>query len=619
MNLKLDYKKTIKVGFAFAIIQCFWVVYDYVIPLLIDNAFGLSNAMRGLIMGLDNLLALFMLPLFGKISDSCKSKYGRRTPFIVLGTLAAIVLMIFIPVTTASQLKEANVIRNDLETRFVEDAAFRQEKLGEFYDKAESGDHEYISSIIFNDIKNHDINREDFIKLHSADNNDYEALRKSIISALNIKDKVNKNGEITKKASVKKDNAEALEKCKTDPVFKEEYEKYRNETDVVIPYYSRFAEESVERYINDQVYNQVTKQHIVRLVFFILILFLVLVAMGTYRSPAVALMPDVTPKPLRSQANAIINLAGGVGGAIATITYMVGFLINENGYVGIYIANALSMGILLLCFIKLVNEPKMVDECRRICEEYGITDEDDEAVDLREQEAEDGVTADKAADEAVLSTEKQKLKKAKTISFLLILASIFMWFMGYNAVSSNLSIYIVNVLGCTPFIGTVVSAASMAVSAVAFIPVGMLAVKIGRKKSIMLGLLFATVSFVCVFLFIKPQWGISVKAIMFALFYLIAGFGLIVVNVNTFPMVVELSAAKDVGKYTGYYYMATMSAQAITPYIGGLFMDHLSNRSLFAYSAVCVIISIVLMALVKHGDSKPLPKKKVYEMMEDVD
>ena len=555
MNLKLDYKKTIKVGFAFAIIQCFWVVYDYVIPLLIDNAFGLSNAMRGLIMGLDNLLALFMLPLFGKISDSCKSKYGRRTPFIVLGTLAAIVLMIFIPVTTASQLKEANVIRNDLETRFIEDAAFRQEKLTEFYDDAESGENKYISKIVFDELSGK-ISKEEFVNLT---------------------------------------------------------------TDDEAGYFNRFAKDGMNRYINDQVYNQVTKQHSVRLVFFILVLFLVLVAMGTYRSPAVALMPDVTPKPLRSQANAIINLAGGVGGAIATITYMVGFLINENGYVGIYIANALSMGILLLCFIKLVNEPKMVDECRRICEEYGITDEDDEAVDLKEQEAEDGVTADKAADEAVLSTEKQKLKKSKTISFLLILASIFMWFMGYNAVSSNLSIYIVNVLGCTPFIGTVVSAASMAVSAVAFIPVGMLAVKIGRKKSIMLGLLFATVSFVCVFLFIKPQWGVSVKAIMFALFYLISGFGLIVVNVNTFPMVVELSSAKDVGKYTGYYYMATMSAQAITPYIGGLFMDHLSNRSLFAYSAVCVIISIVLMALVKHGDSKPLPKKKVYEMMEDVD
>lgn len=555
MNLKLDYKKTIKVGFAFAIIQCFWVVYDYVIPLLIDNAFGLSNAMRGLIMGLDNLLALFMLPLFGKISDNCKSKYGRRTPFIVLGTLAAIVLMIFIPVTTASQLKEANVIRNDLETRFVEDAAFRQEKLTEFYDDAESGENKYISKIVFDELSGK-ISKEEFVNLT---------------------------------------------------------------TDDEAGYFNRFAKDGMNRYINDQVYNQVTKQHSVRLVFFILVLFMVLVAMGTYRSPAVALMPDVTPKPLRSQANAIINLAGGVGGAIATITYMVGFLINENGYVGIYIANALSMGILLLCFIKLVNEPKMDDECRRICEEYGITDEDDEAVDLKEQEAEDGVTADKAADEAVLSAEKQKLKKAKTISFLLILASIFMWFMGYNAVSSNLSIYIVNVLGCTPFIGTVVSAASMAVSAVAFIPVGMLAVKIGRKKSIMLGLLFATVSFVCVFLFIKPQWGISVKAIMFALFYLIAGFGLIVVNVNTFPMVVELSSAKDVGKYTGYYYMATMSAQAITPYIGGLFMDHLSNRSLFAYSAVCVIISIVLMALVKHGDSKPLPKKKVYEMMEDVD
>ncbi len=555
MNLKLDYKKTIKVGFAFAIIQCFWVVYDYVVPLLIDNAFGLSNAMRGLIMGLDNLLALFMLPLFGKLSDNCKSKYGRRTPFIVLGTLAAIILMIFIPVTTSSQLKEANAIRDDLEVRFETDADFRQEKLGMFYDDAQSGENNYISKIVFDELSGQ-ITREEFVNLEVGD-----------------------------EAGL----------------------------------FNRFAKEGVNRYINDQVYNNVTKQNSIRLVFFILVLFLVLVAMGTYRSPAVALMPDVTPKPLRSQANAIINLAGGVGGAIATLTYMIGFAINENGYVGIYIANALSMAILLFCFIKFVNEPKMVDECRAICEEYGITDEDDEEADLKALEAEDGVKADSLNDEAVISEEKKKLKKAKFRSFLLILASIFMWFMGYNAISSNLSIYIVNVLGCSAFVGTVVSAASMAVSAVAFIPVGALAVKIGRKKSILLGLLFATVSFVCVFLFIKPQWGMSLKAVMFALFYLIAGFGLIVVNVNTFPMVVELSSEKDVGKYTGYYYMATMSAQAITPYIGGLFMDHISNRSLFAYSAVCVILSMVLMSLVKHGDSKPLPKKKVYEMMEDVD
>ena len=190
--------------------------------------------------------------------------------------------------------------------------------------------------------------------------------------------------------------------------------------------------------------------------------------------------------------------------------------------------------------------------------------------------------------------------------------------MGYNAVSSNLSIYIVNVLGCTPFIGTVVSAASMAVSAVAFIPVGMLAVKIGRKKSIMLGLLFATVSFVCVFLFIKPQWGTSVKAVMFALFYLIAGFGLIVVNVNTFPMVVELSAAKDVGKYTGYYYTFSMAAQTITPILAGWLLKYVSYTTLYPYAALFAGLSFFTMLQVRHGDSRASRRRglEAFEEME---
>ena len=78
--MKLDYKKTIKVGFAFAIIMIFWAAYDFVVPLLLERAFGLSNTLRGLIMGLDNLLSLFLLPIFGKISDRSKSRFGRRTP-----------------------------------------------------------------------------------------------------------------------------------------------------------------------------------------------------------------------------------------------------------------------------------------------------------------------------------------------------------------------------------------------------------------------------------------------------------------------------------------------------------------------------------------------------------
>jgi Na+/melibiose symporter-like transporter len=100
-KLKLDYGQTFKVGIAFAGIILFWNAYDFVIPLLLEQAYGLPNALRGLIMGLDNLLALFMLPLFGKISDNAKGKltqkFGRRTPFIVIGTLCAIILMVFVP------------------------------------------------------------------------------------------------------------------------------------------------------------------------------------------------------------------------------------------------------------------------------------------------------------------------------------------------------------------------------------------------------------------------------------------------------------------------------------------------------------------------------------------
>ena len=118
----------------------------------------------------------------------------------------------------------------------------------------------------------------------------------------------------------------------------------------------------------------------------------------------------------------------------------------------------------------------------------------------------------------------------------------------------------------------------------------------------------AVVSFVLICFSVRPSDKAAVPAVLFALFYLIAGFGLIIANVNTFPMVTELSTAETVGQYTGYYYVATMSAQAITPAIGGAIMDAGGNQYLFLYSAVCIVIAIVLMLFVKHGDSKQITK-----------
>src|SRR5574344_1642527 len=126
--MKLDYKKTLKVGTAFAIIMVFWTAYDYVIPLLLENAYGLSNSMRGLIMGLDNLLSLFLLPLFGKLSDKTVTKFGKRTPYIVIGTLASVLLMIFVPVSANNQLKEAMALRESITQTTVENYSYTDDK-----------------------------------------------------------------------------------------------------------------------------------------------------------------------------------------------------------------------------------------------------------------------------------------------------------------------------------------------------------------------------------------------------------------------------------------------------------------------------------------------------------
>lgn len=373
--------------------------------------------------------------------------------------------------------------------------------------------------------------------------------------------------------------------------------------------------------------------------------------MATFRSPAVALMPDVTPKPLRSQANAIINLCGGIGGAIAFLIYtVVLFGTNLYNYVIIFGSVAAGMLLLLAGFLALVNERKMVAKCQEICKEYEIDDfadgENPEAEKFAEElihegDAEynldskpDGETQEivnEAASKEEVAPEtldfakqvventkkkwqspkewwgaKSDLEKGRLKSFILILASIFMWFMGYNAVSSNLSVYTTKALNLSAGIASIISGVSMGISAIAFIPVGYMAAKIGRKKSIIIGFGMAVISFILIFAALRPGYGTSLKAVLFALFYLIAGFGLIIANVNTFPMVTELSTAETVGQYTGYYYMATMSAQAITPAIGGAIMDTGGNKFLFLYSAICIVIAIVLMFFVKHGDSKQL-------------
>ena len=645
--LKLNYPQTFKVGFAFAIIMLFWTAYDFVVPLLLEQAYGLPSWARGIIMGLDNLLSLFMLPLFGKLSDNAKGKlvkkWGRRTPFIVIGTVCAVVLMVFVPVVTLRQAEKADKLTTSIEAK-LDSNEFMEPLLTEWYDNAvagKEGSANYCDLTYLNQ-KGNNVSREEFISLRYYSKMTSKKAVLNMIGNTTYYYDANGDGTFTDDEIVTDLSAQSPVEGKT----------YQNLLDSNASY-KKYVAAGMNNYISNEIHEKCTKtsEGVKSLVVYMVILLLVLIAMATFRSPAVALMPDVTPKPLRSQANAIINLCGGVGGAIAFLIYtVVLFGQRLENYVIIFGSVAGGMLLRLAGFLALVNERKMVAKCQEICKEYEIDDfaegENPDAERFAEELISEGDaeynldskpsgdaqqlldTGAKAenkeqiapetlefAQQVVENTKKKRqtpkewwsakseLERGRLKSFALILASIFMWFMGYNAVSSNLSIYTTKALNLSAGIASIISGVSMGISAIAFIPVGYMAAKIGRRKSIMIGFGMAVVSFVLIFAAVSPNDNAAIPAVLFALFYLIAGFGLIIANVNTFPMVTELSTAETVGQYTGYYYMATMSAQAITPAIGGAIMDAGGNKYLFLYSAICVVIAIALMIFVKHGDS----------------
>ena len=634
-KLKLNYPQTIKVGIAFAIIMVFWTAYDFVMPLLLEHAYGLDNKMRGLIMGLDNLLSLFLLPIFGKLSDKSEGKfakrYGKRTPFIFIGTIVSAVLMIFVPLSSHSSLAKGMQIRKDI-VKELNDETKMNELLNRFY-----GDRKYSDTTY---LKINKIEKEDYLKIRYDANLVNEKLKgaekkqfgKKAYKYKNpensddirYKDPKGKETKVTKKGIVVDVKGSIVTKHgekKIADIIKgnEDYKKY--------------VESGMNVYISEQIWKgvQQDKNSKIMLSAYMIILLIVLIAMASFRSPAVALMPDVTPKPLRSQANAMINLMGGVGGAIAFLIYTIALIKPAQyfTYTIIFSAVAIAMLALLCFFIGFVREPKLKESYLKTCEEFGITDEDIEKEELGKIKDEPGddrtVSLTKKLEEKFYSKmkglseeeKKKKLEKAKLLSFILILGSIFMWFMGFNAVSSNISIYCVKELNLKPVIAAVIVGVSMGISAIAFIPVGIMATKIGRRKSIIVGFICATIAFLLIFIPIikkaSEKGGISgdaIKATLFALFYLVASFGLIIANVNTFPMVVELSSEGSIGKYTGYYYAATMSAQAITPFIAGAVMDKLGSKFLFLYSAICVFIAIIIMLFVRYGDGVVLKKGK---------
>ncbi len=445
-NLKLDTKRTILVGFAFLSICAFWQMYDSVIPLILTNNFKINESWSGVVMAADNVLALFLLPLFGSLSDKCKSKLGRRRPYILRGTLMAVVLMMALPIL---------------------------------------------------------------------------------------------------------DN-------------------------------SYFAEPTTWK-----------------LVLFIAVLAMLLIAMGTYRSPAVALMPDVTPKPLRSKGNAIINLMGSVGGILFLIVSSVMYSskrtagLEHVSYVPLFAVVAGVMLVALFVIMTCVDEPTLAARAQEYADNHPEHDH-----------------------EAAITDENGEISPEVKRSLGFLLASIALWFIGYNGVTTWFTTYASRMwdmaLGDASKCLTVATAAAI----LTYIPAGNLASRFGRKKTILGGVALLAGCFFSAFVYTMLYHTFHpVLMFMFAL----VGAAWAMINVNSLPMVVEMCKGSDVGKFTGYYYTFSMAAQTVTPIVAGTLLNRVSYKALFPYSTFFVAASFVTMLFVKHGDSKLVTKKglEAFDAMDD--
>lgn len=420
--MKLNYTRTFFMGLAFLSICAFWQLYDNVIPLILKNTFGLKETVTGTVMALDNVLAIFLLPIFGALSDKTNTSLGKRTPFIIIGTLISVIFMIILPV-------------------------------------ADKGNN---------------------------------------------------------------------------------------------------------------------------FILFVGALFILLIGMGSYRSPAVALMPDLTPKPLRSKANAIINLMGAAGGIYTLI--MIKLLVNNEvrpDYLPVYISIGLLMVTAVIVLVLTIREKKLLSE-------MALSDSDNiEKI------------------EELDNDENQDLNADVKKSLILLLLSIFLWFTAYNAVTTAFSRYAGEVWGLHGgrYANNLLVATGAAI--ISYIPIGIISSRIGRKKTILTGIILITISYIAGSLFTNYSPLIN---IVFAL----TGIGWASINVNSYPMVVEMSKGADVGKYTGLYYTFSMAAQTVTPILSGFFLEHISYRTLFPYAVVFSVMSFSTMFFVKHGDVKPI-KKTVLE------
>ena len=456
--MKLNYKRTFFVGLAFLSISAFWQMYDNIIPLMLQNSFGFKETITGVLMAMDNVLAIFLLPVFGALSDKTHTKIGRRMPFILTGTVLAVIFMMMLPM--ADHMNSAGM--------------------------------------------------------------------------------------------------------------------------------------------------------------FLIALFALLFSMGIYRSPAVALMPDLTPNRCRSKANAVINLMGAVGSIYSLV--VIKFLVGKGerpDYTPMFISIAALMVLAVVVLLFTIPENKTRDkvsaECKAAGELFNAETEEEAALRenetvicdtagkgpaaLRENETGGSGTAgkDAAAGGQGITTGNKKMEPAVRRSMIFLLTSIFLWYFAYNAVTTAFSRYtkVVWKMEGGGFANCLL--VGMVTAVICFIPIGIISGKIGRKKMILIGIVLMCVSYLT---------GIFVNEYtpFVNVLFGVIGIGWASINVNSYPMVVEMAKGSDIGKYTGTYYTFSMASQIVTPIVSGFLLEHISYSTLFPYAFIFSVLAFATMTQVRHGD-----------------
>ena len=207
---------------------------------------------------------------------------------------------------------------------------------------------------------------------------------------------------------------------------------------------------------------------------------------------------------------------------------------------------------------------------------------------------------------SVAQTSSGKLAPEVRRSLNFILASILLWFTAYNAVTTAFSRYAVTVWKMEGGGFASCLMVAMVAAILSYVPTGALASRIGRKKTILFGLVLMLVSYAAVFFY--PTYHVTAN-----FFFALVGIGWAAINVNSLPMVVEMSRGSEIGKYTGLYYTFSMTAQIFTPVISGLLLQYVSYNTLFPYAIFFTVLAIITMSQVRHGDAKPAQKKSALE------